>query len=170
MSYSKNETRKRNRRQFIVKCILFLIGIAIGNIMISGIVHIICCRCVETKPIEETAVVETIEIPEPDFEITNLGEYELTAYCACEKCCGKTDGITASGVKAVQGVTVAADTKIHPFGTKLFINGHKYIVQDRGGAIKGNKIDIYFDNHQEALEFGVQHKEIFLIEEGEPNA
>ena len=139
--------------------------------MISGIIHIFCCRCgreVEASEMKPTNAVVTM-VEEPESELINLGEYKLTAYCACKKCCGKTDGITASGVKAKEGVTVAADTRVLPFGTKLFINGHEYIVQDKGGAIKGNKIDIYFDNHQEALEFGVQHKEIFMIKECNEN-
>ena len=92
--------------------------------------------------------------------LKNLGVYKITAYCACYKCCGKTNGITASGAKATEGVTIAADSSF-PFGTKLYIDGHEYTVQDRGGAIKGNKIDIYFDSHARCLEFGVQYKEVF---------
>lgn len=84
---------------------------------------------------------------------TNLGTYTLTAYCACAKCCGKTNGITASGKKAVSGHTVAAPSNF-PFGTKLEINGKIYTVEDRGGAIQGKRLDIYFDSHQEALNFG----------------
>lgn len=90
-------------------------------------------------------------------------EYVITAYCPCVKCCGKTDGITASGEKAVEGVTVAMDKSI-PFGTKIYIYGvGERIVQDRGGAIKGNRIDLYFDSHQEALNFGRQTKEVTIL-------
>lgn len=88
----------------------------------------------------------------------------MTAYCACERCCEKSDGITASGVKAVEGITIAADISILPFGTRVKIDGHIYTVQDRGGAIKGKRIDIYFDSHQKALEFGKQTKEIIILE------
>lgn len=89
--------------------------------------------------------------------------YIVTAYCPCEKCCGKTDRITASGVKAVEGVTVATDKSI-PFGTKIYIEGvGERIVQDRGGAIKGNKIDLYFDTHEQALEWGRQERKIKII-------
>lgn len=176
MNYSENKTYgrkiiKNKRKQFVGKVLLFIVGLSIGSLMISGIIHIFCCRCVTPveattmKPIEEKAVVKMVE--EPEAELINLGEYKLTAYCACKKCCGKTNGITASGVKAVQGVTVAADTRVLPFGTKIIIDGHEYTVQDRGGAIKGNKIDIFFDSHQKALEFGVQYKEIFMVKEGE---
>lgn len=89
--------------------------------------------------------------------------FVLTAYCPCEKCCGKTDGITASGVKAVEGVTIAADTSVLPFGTKVIIDGNTYIVQDRGGAVKGNRIDVFFDSHEKALQFGRQTKEVTIL-------
>ena len=173
MNYSKNEKtygrkiiRRNKRKQFVGNAILFLIGISIGCLMISGIIHIFCCRCVtKVEATEITPVAESYEevvmgCEEP--ETISLGEYKLTAYCACMKCCGKTDGITASGVKAKEGVTIAADKSL-PFGTKILINGHEYTVQDRGGAIKGNKIDVFFDSHQAALEFGVQYKEIYMV-------
>jgi 3D (Asp-Asp-Asp) domain-containing protein len=89
--------------------------------------------------------------------------YTITAYCPCVKCCGKSDGITASGVKAVEGVTVAMNKSI-PFGTKIYIDGvGERIVQDRGGAIKGNKIDLYFDSHDDALKWGRQTKQVTIL-------
>jgi 3D (Asp-Asp-Asp) domain-containing protein len=94
---------------------------------------------------------------------SNGENYVITAYCACVQCCGKTDGITASGVKAVEGVTVATDKSI-PFGTKIYIEGvGERIVQDRGGAIKGNRIDLYFSDHQSALNFGRQTKQVTIL-------
>lgn len=83
-----------------------------------------------------------------------LGYFTLTYYCPCKKCCGKyASGITASGTTATAGRTIAASSQ-YSFGTKMIINGHTYTVEDRGGAIKGNKIDIYVDSHQEALKLG----------------
>ena len=82
--------------------------------------------------------------------------YKITAYCPCAKCCGKTNGITAMGTHATAGRTVAASAKF-AFGTKLNINGHVYTVEDRGGAINGNKIDIYVNSHAEALAWGVRY-------------
>lgn len=86
-----------------------------------------------------------------------------TAYCSCEKCCGKSDGITASGKKAHWG-TVAAPEWL-PFGTKLRIEGFStvFTVEDRGGAIKGNRIDIFFTSHKEALEFGKRKVRVYVI-------
>lgn len=82
--------------------------------------------------------------------------YKITAYCSCAKCCGKTNGMTAMGTRATAGRTVAASSK-YAFGTKLNINGHVYTVEDRGGAINGNKIDIYVNSHAEALAWGVRY-------------
>lgn len=82
--------------------------------------------------------------------------YKITAYCPCAKCCGKTTGITAMGTRATAGRTVAASSK-YSFGTKLNINGHTYTVEDRGGAINGNKIDIFVNSHAEALAWGVRY-------------
>lgn len=82
--------------------------------------------------------------------------YKITAYCPCAKCCGKATGRTAMGTKATAGRTIAASGKF-AFGTKLNINGHTYTVEDRGGAIQGNKIDIFVNSHAEALAWGVRY-------------
>ena len=82
--------------------------------------------------------------------------YKITAYCSCAKCCGKSTERTASGAKATAGVTVAAPAKF-AFGTKLNIGGHIYTVQDRGGAIQGNRIDVYVSSHSAALQWGVKY-------------
>ncbi len=101
---------------------------------------------------------------------------EVTGYCDCQKCCGwernlffqpvyaygplkgqrKKVGITASGTKAKLG-TIAADTSRFPFGTRIFVPGYGWgTVEDRGGAIKGNKLDLFFKSHQDALNWGRQ--------------
>lgn len=96
--------------------------------------------------------------------LKSLGKFTITAYCPCKKCCGKSDGITASGTKATAGRTIAADISKYPFGTKLYIEGHEYIVEDKGGSIKKNKIDIFFNTHQEALQYGKRQVEVFVKE------
>lgn len=89
--------------------------------------------------------------------------FKITAYCSCAKCCGKTTGYTASGTKATAGRTVAASSQF-AFGTKLIINGHEYTVEDRGGAVTGNKIDIYMNSHAEALAWGVKYLPVQVAE------
>jgi 3D (Asp-Asp-Asp) domain-containing protein len=153
--------------------ICIAIGLVIGGIFGWGIATLSEDESSKSTP---KPIIETVSEPTPEPQIISLGEYKLTAYCSCEKCCGHWANnrpldehgnpivYTANRSVAKQGVTVAADTSVLPFGTVLLIDGHEYIVQDRGGAIKGNRIDVYFDSHEEALQFGVQHKEIFLKE------
>ncbi|MCJ7482618.1 MAG: 3D domain-containing protein [Thermodesulfovibrionales bacterium] len=88
--------------------------------------------------------------------------YKVTAYCPCEKCCGAfADGITASGALA-KGKLIAAPKSI-PFGTWIEIEGYGWAeVLDRGGSIKGRRLDLLFPTHQEALNWGVKYLEINL--------
>ena len=89
--------------------------------------------------------------------------FKVTAYCSCAKCCGKTTGRTASGTKATAGHTVAASGQFS-FGTKLMINGQEYTVEDRGGAIQGNRIDIYMNSHVEAVAWGVKYLPVQVVQ------
>lgn len=110
------------------------------------------------KPQLENVASQTYQ----NQKLQNIGKYKITYYCACHKCCGKTDGITASGAKAVAGTTVAAP-KNFPFGTKLVIGGHTYTVQDRGGSIKGNRLDVFVNSHSEALAKGVNCSTVYKV-------
>ena len=89
--------------------------------------------------------------------------YKITAYCPCAKCCGKATGRTASGTMATAGRTVAAP-KNFSFGTKISINGKTYVVEDRGGAIKGNRIDLFVNSHSEALRWGVKYLPVKVLD------
>ena len=106
-------------------------------------------------------------LPRTSTEVVSVPEgattYKITAYCPCSKCCGKATGRTASGTTATAGRTVAASSKF-AFGTKLNINGHIYTVEDRGGAINGNKIDIFVNSHSEALQWGVRYLPVSVVE------
>lgn len=105
---------------------------------------------------------------------------ETTGYCPCGSCCGwkrnwygrpviasgphrgkpKHVGVTASGAPAKHG-TIAADTSVFPFGTIMYIPGYGYgVVEDRGGAIKGYKIDLYHSSHGAALTWGREIKDV----------
>lgn len=98
-----------------------------------------------------------------------LGVFEITGYCNDEKCTGKNPsdkgyGITKSGKVAKRG-TVAVDPKVIPLGTKLKIEGFDtiFISEDIGGAIKKNKIDIWFPTHQDALDWGRQKRKVWIV-------
>ncbi len=126
-------------------------------------------------PSDPPAVSEQVEpeVTEPVRTKTDLGEFRLTAYCSCSICCGKwaenrpvdengNEIVYGSiGVPLVQGISVAVDPKVIPYGSVVEINGNEYIAEDCG--VKGNRIDVYFNDHQSAREFGVQYANVFLI-------
>ena len=113
---------------------------------------------VNKKVTSRSSTTSRTSLPSTTASTSTAGAqiYKITAYCPCSKCCGKSNGITASGTKATAGRTVAASSKF-ALGTKLNINGHIYTVEDRGGAINGNKIDIFVNSHSEALAWGVRY-------------
>ena len=116
------------------------------------------------------------------YSNTQVLRIKTTGYCKCQKCCAwqinakgeavfsygklkgkkKIVGQTASGHIAKKG-TLAADTRYFPFKTKITIPGYgEGIVQDRGSAIKGYHLDLYFDTHQEAREWGVRYVDVIV--------
>ena len=103
---------------------------------------------------KKTSIAEVTESEETPAPVHTEITVTATAYCACAECCGKTDGITATGTKATAGRTIAVDPSVIPYGTNVIIDGVTYVAEDCGGAVKGNKIDIYFNTHEEALQFG----------------
>ena len=131
------------------------------------------------KPVSLSHKIMRKEVAKEEPEYIALGEFKLTAYCSCVKCCGDwakdrpvdEEGnevvIGASGEVLEAGVSIAVDQNVIPYGATVLINGQPYIAHDCGGAIKQNEIDVYFDDHQEAKEFGVQYAEVFLLKEGE---
>ena len=123
-----------------------------------------------------TAAAPAFRVPRPERAITGRKVrqmlMEVTAYCACKKCCGpRAQGITASGkhVSYNNGRFVAADTRLLKFNTNLIIPGYAnnqpVKVLDRGGAIKGHKLDVFFHSHQEARQWGRQKLWVTVIED-----
>lgn len=105
------------------------------------------------------------EVSNPNY--VSLGTFKLTAYCPCSKCCGKWANdasvkVGSIGVPLVQGTSIAVDPKVIPYRSSVYIDGHEYKAHDCGRAIKGNRIDVYFEDHSVALQFGVQYKEVFI--------
>lgn len=95
-------------------------------------------------------------------------KYKVTAYCPCRKCSGRWGRLTATGSKAKQGRTIAVDPKVISYGTKLHLKGiGKFTAEDCGAKIKGNKLDIYFESHRDAEEFGVQTVKVRILKKGE---
>ena len=94
---------------------------------------------------------------------TYLGSFRLTAYCHCYSCNGEwAYAPTATGTMPQAGRTIAVDPNVIPYGSRVIINGHTYVAEDCGGAIVGNRIDIFFGSHSETMNFGVQYADVYL--------
>lgn len=149
---------------FAINCTLsFCIGFGING-MVSGEDVV--------RPVEVITVpyVESlITIPN---NIVDIGICKISAYCRenYSHICNDGDStITATGTTPTVGRTIAVDPNVIPYGSEVTINDYgsevtindnTYIAEDCGGAIKGNRVDILFDTHQEALEFGIQYANV----------
>lgn len=116
---------------------------------------------INTESKIESNTERNIELP-GEWEII---EMRVTAYCPCPSCCGEySDGITACGYEIQPGDTFVAADRRYSFDTEMLIPGYSNSrpvkVLDRGGAIKGNRLDVFFATHEEALEWGVQYLEV----------
>lgn len=127
----------------------------------------------KTEYYTSQASLESTVTEEPTETIT----VRVTAYCSCPICCGTwskdhpsrqgTDyeQHTTLGTVPVAGRTVAVDPEVIPLGSRIILDGHEYTAEDTGSGVKGNHIDIYFDSHEEALEWGVKTLEVQVFED-----
>lgn len=112
-------------------------------------------------------------------EKTYMGEFVVTAYCSCEKCCGqwaanRPGGVvyTASGAEATDGVTVGASWDLLPTGTVIEIEGlGQRTVQDKPAdwivdRYDGKIIDVYFADHDAAVAYGKKTADVWKVAEG----
>ena len=185
MSYSK-PMRVNYKRLFTTWLISLIITSIITAVVTILIMKNKTAEATETEAIFYTPKVQEIEptiIPKPtespiedliveEPAITELGEYTITAYCPCEICCGiwaknRPNGIVvgAYGVELEEGVSIAAPL---PSNTKLYIDGiGEYTVQDKLAdwvleKYDNKVVDIYFNNHEDAIAFGLQHRTVYL--------
>lgn len=131
----------------------------------------------EVTLVNHATFMESIDETESEYQYESIievkdvliGEFVLTAYCPCSICCGSYSNPscpkTASGTIAQANHTIAADTDILPFGTEVVIDGQTYIVEDVGGGVNGNHIDVFFNTHSEALSFGRKVEKVYRQEE-----
>ena len=110
----------------------------------------------------------------------NKGKFSLSGYCACNKC-GTGTGITASGKPVREAHTIASDWKVLPKGTVIILENAVgkdgqvydgvYVVEDRGGGVKNNHLDIYRPTHELAslvTHYGRAYGNVFIAEEYKP--
>lgn len=95
--------------------------------------------------------------------IRSLGVFRTTGYCPCSSCSEGWGRKTSTGAIAQSNHTIAVDPKVIPYGSKVMINGVIYTAEDRGGGVKGNHIDIFFDTHAQTRQHGSRNVEVFLV-------
>ena len=167
MSLTREQKRRRQRIRANLTGLVCLAGaVAAGALLGAGPAYSL------TEPVQpdqatfRSVVVQTsVEAEEPqEPDLMRMGTFTVYAYCPCEKCCGQwSGGPTASGVMPEEGRTVAADWDVLPAGTEIYIDGIGWrTVEDTGGGISGNTLDLYMKDHQAALEWGVQEVEVFV--------
>ncbi|MCR5369769.1 MAG: 3D domain-containing protein [Clostridium sp.] len=112
---------------------------------------------VPPKPAPEAAAPQQVSLG--DINAEYLGEFRATAYCASET----GSDMTASGLHARSGHTISADWSILPKGTKVYIDGVVYTVEDNG--VWGNSVDIFFDTYQECINYGLKKVSVYRVVE-----
>ncbi|MFR3650524.1 MAG: 3D domain-containing protein [Enterocloster aldenensis] len=112
---------------------------------------------------KKCAIYRHSELPEESPYY--LGEFQVTGYCSCTICCGeKEERLTKSETVPRASHTIAADPSVIPLGTRIVIDDVIYTVEDTGKAVKGMRLDIFFDSHEEAVRYGRQEKYVYLEE------
>ena len=167
MSLTREQKRRRQRiRANLTGFAVLGLSVCAGALLGGGAAYSITEPVQPAKATFRPVVVRTsVEAEEPqEPDLVSIGPFTVYAYCPCEKCCGQwSGGPTASGVMPEEGRTVAADWDVLPAGTEIYIEGVGWrTVEDTGSGINGNKLDLYMDSHQDALEWGVQEVEVFV--------
>lgn len=97
-------------------------------------------------------------------DLIDYGQMRLSAYCPCESCSEGYGRQTAThGVYARSEHTIAVDPDVIPLGSKVKIGDDYYVAEDVGGLIFGDRIDIFFDTHEEVEEFGIRHLDVYVV-------
>lgn len=158
---------RRRHATRAVKAVAARLGVA-AALLAAAAIALAAAFC------SEGCATATIRPNAKDYRAPVSVKMTTTGYCNCRKCCDwkytwygkpvtlsgrpKKVGLTASGVRAHAG-TIAADTSLYPFGTIIEIPGYGYgRVEDRGGGIKKQHIDLWFPRHKDALEWGKREK------------
>lgn len=95
-------------------------------------------------------------------KVIDMGTFKLTAFCPCESCSDNWGRQTKSGKMATANHTVAADLSVMNLGDRITINGEEFVVEDCGGGVHGDHIDIFFDTHEEVEAFGVRYGSVMI--------
>lgn len=132
---------------------------------------------IKKLPVQKIIAMGTLGVYTPSrggrILYKNSLRMKATAYSAGYLSTGKSPGSDGYGITATGAVakrnssgysSVAVDPRVIPLGTKLYIDGYGYaIAEDIGGAIKGNKIDLYFNGEGEVYDWGVRWVDVYII-------
>lgn len=114
------------------------------------------------KIIKEGTREKIVQTSRGNVRYSKVLKMNATAYTASD---GNGDGITASGIPATRGI-VAVDPEVIPLGTRLYIPGYgEALAADTGGAIQGNRIDLVVDSYGEAMNFGRQDIDVYILQQ-----
>ena len=122
------------------------------------------CAAIRWSPRSVSAAAAASQADDP-LTLIPLGVFTTTGYCPCGSCSGRWGRLTSTGALAAAGHTVAVDPRVIPYGARLMINGVIYTAEDRGGGVRGNHIDIFYDTHEESRLHGAQAAEVYLIQQ-----
>jgi 3D (Asp-Asp-Asp) domain-containing protein len=158
--------------KIFVLLVLLAITIPIVSRVVGAVLAQTDGRLMLLSATTKADVVRTSDLNESETKAANepsdqwqTVRMRVTAYCACRRCCGKfADGITACGHKIRRGDAFAAADRKYSFGTEMIVagynNGKPIKVLDRGGAIRGNKLDVFFNSHKQARKWGVKYIDV----------
>lgn len=169
---------QRTARAWKLNAILTLILAA----LIAGVALVISAKATTTESATPSAVISPLDngrLPGDDTPAQEplrldqahvLESVVITHYDVCERCCGKVDGITASGAHATPYTTVAVDPSVIPLGAVLLVDYGdgsglcRYRAEDTGAAVKGNHIDLCVGSHAEALQLSKRTATVYWME------
>ena len=172
---------QRTARAWKLNAILTLILAA----LIAGVALVISAKATTTEPATPSAVISPLDNGRLSGDDTPAQEplrldqahvlenVTVTHYDCCVECCGKVDGLTASGTHATPYSTVAVDPSVIPLGAVLLVDYgdgaglRRYRAEDTGGAIKGSRIDLCVGSHAEAQQLGRRTATVYWVARGD---
>ena len=180
-AHRKARAAQESARAWKLNAILTLILAA----LIAGVALVISAKATTTEPATPSAVIYPLDNGRLSGDDTPAQEplrldqahvlkgVTITHYDVCEQCCGKVDGITASGTHATPYSTVAVDPSAIPLGADVLVDYgdgaglRRYRAEDTGGAVKGNHIDLCVGSHVEAQQLGRRTATVYWVAQEE---
>ena len=176
-AHRRARAAQESARAWKLNAILTLILAA----LIAGVALVISAKATTTEPATPSAVISPLDngrLPGDDTPAQEplrldqahvLEDVTITHYDVCSKCCGKTDGITASGTRATPYSTVAVDPSVIPLGTDVLVDYgdgeiHYYRADDTGSGVGGRHIDLCVGSHAEALQMGRRTATVYWVD------